>query len=369
MNLEVLRNGLLEWYRKHFDTGQLVTFLCFLAAGFVVMWVMQVFLGRRVRAWAHAHDRVLGERIIAAFVAPLRVLIFCYFFLLGFDHFEGMSDAVKKNIHDTVPVVYLICVLLFAFRCMDILVEVLRRRWAGEETSLDDRWAVLFGNLGKTIIVLLGAFVLLDFAGQTQKILPLLTGVGFLGAAVALALKETIGNVIGSFEIMVGQLFKEGDRISFGDYDGFVTQMGLRNIQMTAMTGEKITLPNKDLVEKQIRNYSRNRRVRTLFVIGLVYEHSRADVEKAMALLLAILKAHPRVSDPTVVFRGFGQSSLDLQVVFWGDYADNAGYNAILSALNLEIKELFDAARLGFAFPSATVYLRKPFSFDGDQGI
>lgn len=354
--LLVLRDGLLDWYHHHFSTQDLVVFGLFLALGFVVMAVLERSLGRRVRAWARQHDPVLGDRIVAAVTAPLRVLVLCYFFALGFDHLAGMPPAVWQNFHDLVPIVYAIAGFLFAFRCMDIVTEVLRRRWAADETTLDERWARLIGGAGK---FLLGATVLLvvleHFGVHT---LPLLTGASFLGAAVALASKETIANSIGSFEIMLDRLFKEGDRISFGDYDGFVTKMGLRSIQLTSMTGEKIALPNKDLVDKQIRNYSRQRKVRTLFVIGLEYAHTRADVERAMAALRQILEANPRAADPIVSFKGFGASTLDLQVTFWGDYSDSAGYNSLISEVNLAIKERFDAEKLSLAFPTSTVYVR-----------
>lgn len=360
--LLAIRDGLVQWYQHHFSTGDLVVFVLILLAGVVAMWLLHHLVGRRVRTWADRRDPVLGERLLAALAAPLRVLIFCWFLVLALKSLDGLSDSVLKGIDKLAPVIYLLCGFLFAFRSMDIVTEVLRRRWAADETTLDERWARLIGGLGKALVGLVFLFVLLSLADETKHIVPLLTGASFVGAAIALASKETIANAIGSFEIMLDRLFKEGDRISFGDYDGFVTKMGLRSIQITSMTGEKIALPNKDLVDKQIRNYSRHRKVRTLFTLGLEYAHTRADVERAMAVLREILDANPRASEPAVSFKGFGASTLDLQVSFWGDYADSAGYNSLLSEINLAIKERFDAGKLSLAFPTSTVHLRSETS-------
>jgi small-conductance mechanosensitive channel len=120
---------------------------------------------------------------------------------------------------------------------------------------------------------------------------------------------------------------------------------------------EKINLPNKDVVDKQIRNYSKNKLVRTIVAVGLAYHHTRADLEKAMELLRTIAGAHPKVKKQDAVFRKFGDSTLDLELIFWADYKNVTEYNAIMSDLHLTIKEQFDAQKLEFAFPTRTVYL------------
>ena len=354
-----------NWYHNHFSVGEIVVFFLCLIGGVVVSLILQKVAGSRLRTWAGRKDPVLGDQIVRALTVPLWVFVCSYFFVLGLEQLSGLPHSAQKRLDDLAPLVYLIAAVVFAFRCMDIVSEVLRRRWSGDEKTLDEQWAKLIGGLGKILVVLVGTLMLLQQNGVS--ILPLLTGASFLGAGFALASKSTIENIIGSFEIMVDKLFHEGDRISFQNYDGFVTRVGLRSVQITSMTGERITLPNKAFVDQQIHNCGRKGKVLTSFVIGLDYGHARAEIERAIALLKEIVGAHPKTELKSVTFRAFGASSLDLGVVFWGDYMNGGECAQILSELNLVIKERFDAERLEMAFPTTTVYLKNAKENDASK--
>ena len=345
------------WLHKYFNWGELLLFVLCIGAGVVVSMILKRVLGARLRAVFGKKDPVLGDRIVDALTAPLWIFVLYFFFDLGLMGLSGLPVAVKVWLSSKAPLVFIVATFIFVFRCMDIVAEVLRRRWSGEEKSLNEQWAVLVGNIGKFLVALVGTMMVLK-DGFNYDILPLLTGASFLGAGVALASKGTIENIIGSFEIMVDRLFKEGDRISFQSYDGFVTRMGMRSVQITSMTGERITLPNKAFVDQQIHNCSRKGKVLTSFNIGLVSTHTRADIERAMAVLKEIIDAHPKAERAGVVFKGFGPSSLDLGVSFWGDYTDGGQCGAILSELNLAIKERFDAEKLEMAYPTSTIYVK-----------
>lgn len=328
--------------------------LILLIGGFIT-WILNQRVVAFIRSRCEQKSPALSQKWVAVVSGPLQFVIFSYFFVWGFDQFKGMPPTLWQRVHTFYPIINIIAIFLFAFRGVDLLAEFLRQRWAVDNTALDESWAKLIGVIGRVVIALIGLLILLGKLGIDY--LPLLTGAGFLGAAFALASQSTIANAIGSFEIMMDRLFKEGDHISFGDYNGFVTKMGLRSIELTALTGEKINLPNKDLVDKQIRNYTRKGRNCLLFTLGLTYGHDRARLERAMQLLREIIEAHPLTSAPNVYFRQFGSSTLDLQVVCWAEYKDNLGFTTILSELNLAIKERFDAEGFDFAFPTTTIHL------------
>ncbi len=355
-DVKTLGSDLATWYHNHFSLGEVVIFFLCLVTGVVASVILKKVLGNRLRAWLAKKDAVLGDRIVEALTAPLWIFVCSFFFVLGLDQLSGLPASAQKRLDDLAPMVYLIAAFVFAFRCMDILSEVLRRRWSGDEKSLDEQWAKLIGSLGKFLVAVLGVLMVLQ--QNRVNIIPLLTGASFLGAGFALASKSTIENIIGSFEIMVDRLFKDGDRISFQSYDGFVTRVGLRSVQITSMTGERITLPNKAFVDQQIHNCSRKGRVLTTFTLGLVYRHSRADLERAMALLKEIVDAHPKAERGEVYFTTFNASSLDLSVRFWGNYTNGIECAQILSELNLAIKERFDAEKLEMAYPTSTVYMK-----------
>jgi MscS family membrane protein len=328
-----------------------------MAIGLGLIFVADLLLGFALNRWLKPLGQDVVDKVIPQARGPVGLFIFGYFFLLAFDSFNTMPHLLWQKVHaDIYPVVTSIILLVLAYRMVDIVGKVLKARWSKDSTELDLRWADLIGNVGKGIVLAAGVLVLLNTLGV--NILPLLTGAGFLGAAIALASQNTIANAIGSMEIMMGRLFKEGDRVSFGEYDGFVTGMGLRSIQLAALTGEKITLPNKDLVDKQIRNYSKNKLVRTTITVGVTYDNDRASIERIIKLMEKAVSQNKRVNSAKATFVKFGESALNLQVSFWADYKDYEEYNELINDLNLHTREEFDTAGIEFAFPTSTVVLK-----------
>lgn len=349
---------IIQYFQQHNHMMDLASAIGIALMGVIAMWGVNYTACRFIRRWLANLNPEYTERLIKALTGPLKLLVLSYFLLWSFDQIRAMPSTLWQRVHhDLFPVLTGLTVLVFAFRVVDIIAYVLRVRWSTESTNLDERWADLFGKVGKSIVVVIGGLIILQDLGW--NVIPFLTGASFLGAAVALASQSTIANAIGSLEIMADRLFKEGDRISFGEYDGFVSKMGLRSISLVSMTGEKINLPNKDLVDKQIRNYSRGKWVRNIARVGIAYDHGRGDIEKAMRILNEILEAHPKIDKHNVYFKEFGDSTLNLEAVYWADYKTAPEYNEIVTALNMEIKERFDAEKLVFAFPTRTIYVKK----------
>lgn len=344
----------------HAASPDMTRFYIYIAIGLLATLLVKRLASLVVRRILRTSSPDIVERVTTALQMPLCLLTFSYFFIFAFDAISSMPHELWMHVHsDLYPVLNGLLILICSFRLVDIIAQILRKRWQGEATNLDERWADLIGFLGKLIVSLGAGIFIIQKIDPTFNIIPLLTGVSFVGAAIALASQNTIANAIGSMEIMVDRLFKEGDRISFGEYDGFVVRMGLRSITLAALTGEKINLPNKDLVDKQIRNYTRGKFNRTVLSIGVVYDNSRAQLERALAMMESIIRANPRVDRCETSLRRFADSSIELQAIFWADYKTSPEYNHLVSDIQLALKEAFDQAGIAFAFPTQTVYLKR----------
>jgi MscS family membrane protein len=340
--------------------SDMTRFYLYIAIGLVATFLVQWMAVLLVRRLLRNSPRDVIQRVAGALRMPLGLLTFSYFFILAFDAITAMPHELWQHVHsDLYPILNGLLILICSFRLVDIIAQVLRKRWEGESTNLDERWADLIGLTGKTIVSVGAGLFIIQKIDPSFNILPLLTGVSFVGAAVALASQSTIANAIGSMEIMIDRLFKEGDRISFGEYDGFVVRMGLRSITLAALTGEKINLPNKDLVDKQIRNFTRGKFNRTNITVGVLYDVNRAGLERALGLLETIIRANPHVDSCETSLHRFADSSVELQAIFWADYKTSQVYNRLMSDVQLALKEAFDKEGIAFAFPTQTVYLKK----------
>lgn len=284
-------------------------------------------------------------------------LLALQFLTRALDVFKGMPGWLWQWKTDLIPWGYGIVFFMFAIRSVDLLVAALCRRWSHETTDMDESIAIFIGRVAKTIIICLLAMVVLDNLGV--KVWGLITGLGFAGAAFALAAQASLANSIGYFEILFDRLFKVGDFIAFGDYQGFVSNIGLRSVEIQSLHGERINVPNKDLVDKQIRNFTRGKNHRLKIAVGITYDNGRNSVEKALQILKEIFEKKDFVHQCDAGFRKFGDSTLDLEVVFWIPFTTNSEYNQILNDANLEIKEAFDAAGIEFAFPTRMLYVKQ----------
>jgi MscS family membrane protein len=340
------------------ETHELFFAGTFLLLALVVPWIANRLIGGVFRRVLRKLDEDLVASAIQAVKGPLSILIFVTFAVMSLDQFDKLPKGLQRWTGYLETVFNGVAMLVFAFRVVDIAAILFKRRMMqGSKTALDERWVKIVGFVGKGIVLFVGVMSIMQ--GLGKSIIPYLTGAGVFGAAFALAAQSTLGNIIGSFEIMMDRLFSEGDRIAFGEYDGFVTQMGLRSVEITALSGERLNIPNKDLVDKQIRNLSKGRLSFGKVTVGLEYRHSKEDIRKAIDLLLQVAKAHSKIKESSAIFRNLASSSLDLDLYFWADYRTGGEYTEIISDLNLEIKERFDREGLSFAFPSSSVYLKK----------
>ncbi|MDX2225812.1 MAG: mechanosensitive ion channel [Verrucomicrobiae bacterium] len=283
----------------------------------------------------------------------LKVLVVTFFLSMAVDSME-LPGWLWERFHYTLfPIIYGVAILTLIFRFIDIAALLFKNKISNTQSHVDTNLTNLISRVLKAVTILIALVVILDNVGI--KVTAMLTGLGFFGAAIALAAQHTLANVFASVNILMDKMYKVGDRIKFGEYDGFVQDMGLRSTKIRALTGEMIILPNKDISDRQIRNMTRDGASLIETTVSLTYAASRSRIEEAMGLLSGIFEKCPEVVSHSIVFKTFGAYSMDLNCYLMARYTNAGEYSRILTGLNLQIKEAFDAAGLAFAFPTQTI--------------
>jgi len=352
-----------DWIHEHTQASEWIYFFSVLGCGLLVVlgvrWWLLAWVGRSL-----AGSKLLKiDNVRDVIRWPLPALVLLYFLRIALDVFNHLPPWLWMWKQQAIPIACTLVVIILGWRCIDLVARIALRNFLVDEDGLQDNLLTLLTRAVK--LVFAAIIVLLILQNFGVQILPLLTGLGFLGAAVALAAQSTIANAIGGVEILADRLFNVGHRVCFGDYDGFVVRRGLRSVALRSITGEVINIPNKDLVDKQIRNYTREvvrdgERVRIHRVqigLGVVYDCGSEEIARAMAILEDVAVKHGKVQSHEAVFRGFGESSLNLELTLWADYQNQHDLNRLLTEINTAIKVRFDAAGIGFAFPTRTVHL------------
>ncbi|MGB1037386.1 MAG: mechanosensitive ion channel family protein [Bacteroidia bacterium] len=179
--------------------------------------------------------------------------------------------------------------------------------------------------------------------------------IGAAGLAVGLALQGSLANFAGGVLILLFKPFKVGDLIESDGVTGVVHSITVLNTILTTPADNTAILPNGQVANNKVLNYTRENNRRVDLTVGIGYDE---DVEKAKTVLLEALKNVPKVLSepaPFVGVVGFGDSSVDLAV---RPYCKSVDYWDVYFAGNEAIKETLDKHNIEIPYPH-TVEIKK----------
>ncbi|USN58800.1 MAG: mechanosensitive ion channel [Candidatus Peribacteria bacterium] len=136
----------------------------------------------------------------------------------------------------------------------------------------------MISNILIVFMWVIGGLTILGNLGY--NITALITGAGIGGLALALAAQKSVSNIFGAISIIINKPFKVGDFIRINDYTGTVKQIGLTYLEIKDLGGNKILIPNENLISSAIENLTERENRRTDFSIGVVYETTLVKLKK-----------------------------------------------------------------------------------------
>ena len=197
-------------------------------------------------------------------------------------------------------------------------------------------------------------------SGLGISIIPILTGLGVGGLAVALAARPTLENLIGGFMILLDRPYRVGQRIKVKDYDGEVERIGFRSTRLRLLTGFQAIIPNEEMARLDIENVGRRPYIRRHANITITYNTPPDKIEKAVEIIHDLLKNHEGMSEelpPKVFFNELNADSLNIEVYYWYHHYDLWEFRALNHKFNLALMRAFEKEGIEFAFPTTTNYL------------
>ncbi len=195
--------------------------------------------------------------------------------------------------------------------------------------------------------------VMAQFGVQTTSIIAVL---GTAGLAIGLALQGTLQNIAAGIMLLFLRPFRIGDSIQAGSLAGTIDEIGLFTTRMHTYDGIYLQVPNAQLWNQAIKNYSRLPTRRLDIVVGIGYAD---DVDKAQTALMDLLENDARVhADPApqVMVEELAESSVNLNLRCWSDAGD---YWSLRFDLTKAIKQRLDAEGIAIPFPQRDVHLHQ----------
>lgn len=194
--------------------------------------------------------------------------------------------------------------------------------------------------------------VLAKFGVETTSIIAAL---GAIGLAIGLALQGTLQNIAAGVMLLLLRPFNVGDYVDAGGTAGTVDSIGLFVTELTTFDGIYLAVPNSQLWNCPILNYSRLPARRLDVAVGVSYDD---DIETGLAVLLDMMRADERVRaepEPKSMVMTLGDSAVTLNMRCWVAAAD---YWPMRFEYQHRVKQALEAAGLSIPFPQRDVHIR-----------
>lgn len=315
---------------------------------------MVLFWGGKVTARTSTD---LDEKLLRI-VANLTALIVGYIALVAAVQVLGLNDRVEQIIIRLLMSVLVIRLMVAAMRAAHVGLAILgnlRDRYQ----IVEERTLPLFDLVATIAIIGAAAYALL----MVWNIDPTawLASAGVIGIAVGFAARDTLANLFAGFFIIADAPYKLGDYIVLDTGDrGEITKVGIRSTRLLTRDDVEITVPNSVMANAKIYNESGGKWVkfRIRVKIGVAY---RSDVDQVVELLERVAGEHDNVCkdpSPRVRMRGFGDSSLDFELLCWVDHPSQRGL--VTHELYMDIFKELNENDIEIPFPQRDLWVRDP---------
>ena len=352
-----LVESLPSWARSvYFDfavwqwTGAMLT----LVMGFLVI----VLIYALIRWWTKGRDKAGVWRGLIRLMLPLSAAIIVpivSYILHDNIGISGKLYDVSEGLTWVFFIIFLIwLVMAFGGFVANAIIASPRIDPGGIHAGLTKVVCTLIALAIAGIILFKGLSVL------GISLIPLVTGLGVGGLAVALAARPTLENLIGGLMILADRPYRIGQRIIVRGNDGIVQQIGLRSTKIRLLSGPQLTIPNEEMAKAEIENVARRQYLKRSTNITVTYDTPPEKVERAVEIIKKILDDHEGMDPkrrPRVYFTEFNPDSLNISMMYWYHPAKFWKFRAFNQEVNLKIMQEFGKEGIKFAFPTTTTYL------------
>lgn len=210
-------------------------------------------------------------------------------------------------------------------------------------------------NVVYVLIILVALFIALGVLDLDKTVTSLLAGAGIVGLALGFAFQDIAANFMSGIFMAVRKPFQEGDIIETQEKTGVVKEMNLRATVIRSFQGQYYIIPNKDVFQNTITNYSRLGKRRIDLEVGVSYGD---DLEKVKRITLEAIKSIDYLlpgQDLSLYYSEFGDSSINFTVRFWVNFAKQPDFLKAKSDAIMAVKKAYDDNDIMIPFPIRTL--------------
>lgn len=337
-------------------------------AAYVVIMLSYRFLFKRLLQWSEIKEHLRDEaaqsffRSARAFLQYGTVAIGALIILHLLGLLGPLHDVLSNPVYAigqtplSLWVFFEAGFILLAFVYLSHLLQAYLDYKIYPSIGVDAGLAYALNSLLRYLLFAVGFLSALRVIGLDLRVLMVFAGGVGIGAGIGL--QHIAANVISGFIIVFGRKLRKGDWIKVGDKLGMVTHIYLRATRMWTRDNIEYIVPNTDLVSKTIVNYTLTSPIVRIYVpVGVSYDVEPSEVSKILLKCAEKHQAATQFRRPEVRIAGFGESSLDFELLVWIDISKIAEKD-IKSRLYFTIIEALNEAGIEIPNPQRDIHIR-----------
>jgi MscS family membrane protein len=254
MNQYILSNSIKSY---------LVVFGILLFA-FIVKGFASRFFAKLIYTWIDKKNHSeLRKSHVHRLVVPIeRFLLFVIaiiaFYELQFPELWSIhiyKFSFQQGLESLVKLVFIILLIRVCLRTLEFVSIILEEKARLSKDQNDDQLILFFRDFFKVILYIIGVLMILHYVFN-ENIGNLVTSLSIVGAAIALSMRESLENIIASFIIFFDKPFTVGDLVKVNNFTGTIEKIGLRSTRIRTDSKTYISVPNKQMVDSIVDNFS-----------------------------------------------------------------------------------------------------------------
>ena len=212
-------------------------------------------------------------------------------------------------------------------------------------------------------VILVGGALYFLLISWNVDVTAWLASAGIIGIAIGFAAKDTLANLFAGVFILADAPYKIGDFIVLdGGERGRVSKIGIRSTRILTLDDVEITIPNATIGNSKIINESGGPylKYRNRLPVGVAYG---SDIDLVRKILLEVAQEAAKEGgvaldpEPRVRFRGFGDSALLFELLYW--IKEPALKGRIQDLLNTLIYKALAEASVEIPYPKRDLYVKE----------
>jgi len=258
--------------------------------------------------------------------------------------------TVAISLGDVLAFVAVVLATMLISRALRVLLEedVLPR------TNLERGIPHAISNTTAYVVSAIGFLLALGAAGIDLSKVTVLAGA--FGLGIGFGMQNIVSNFISGLILLYERPIQLGDTVEVGGLTGEVKRIGIRSSTLRTFQGAEVIVPNANLIQEQVVNWTLSDRQRRIEIpVGVAYG---TDPHRVLAILTDVAKSSSEVLEdppPLALFRGFGDSALNFELRAWTGLST---YLEVQSRIAIAVNTALAEAQIEIPFPQRELHIK-----------